>query len=131
MTVAGVAPQATSRLVVLDDDELVGVLVESIARLAGLWTQRTADPASFFVAVQELQPDFVFLDLTMPWMAGEDVLRGLAERQCTARIIISSGAAPERLAAAAGLAQGCGLLLAGTLHKPFAPAELRVLLRQE
>lgn len=122
--------EAQRRLLVLDDDELVGVLVEAIARSAGLCTRLTADASSFFAAVQEFKPDLVFLDLTLPSMSGEDVLRGLAQRQCIARIIISSGAAHQRLADAAALAQQCGLSMAGTLTKPFAPVALRAILGQ-
>jgi CheY-like chemotaxis protein len=116
------------RLLVLDDDELVGVLVETIGRLAGLHTRLTADHAAFFLALQEFRPDLIFLDLTMPAMAGEDVLRGLAHLHCTARVIISSGASAERLVDAAALARQCGLATAGTLVKPFTPADLRALL---
>jgi CheY-like chemotaxis protein len=120
--------ESPRRLLVLDDDELGGVLVEAIGRLAGLRTWRTEDHASFFLALQDFRPDLIFLDLTMPAMAGEDVLRGLAHRHCTARVIISSGASAERLVDAAALARQCGLATAGTLVKPFAPADLRALL---
>ncbi len=120
--------ESQGRLLVLDDDELVGVLVETIGRLAGLSTRLTADHATFFLALQDFRPDLIFLDLTMPAVAGEDVLRGLAHRRCTARIIISSGASTERLVDAAALARQCGLATAGTLVKPFTPADLRALL---
>lgn len=124
------APQAprVRRLLVLDDDAFVGVLVQNIAQLAGLDTQLTADPAAFFAVAQEWQPELLFVDLQMPTMTGEEVLRGLALRQCSGRVIISSGAGVHRLAEAAEVARSCGLALAGTLPKPFLPAALRALL---
>jgi len=38
----GSEPSAAGRLLNLDDDELVGILVETVGRLAGMATQRTA-----------------------------------------------------------------------------------------
>lgn len=116
------------RLLVLDDDDLVGMLVAAIGRSAGLHTRLTTDHASFFLELQDFQPDFILLDLTMPSMPGEDVILLLAQQRCNARIIICSGVAPERLAEAATVVEQCGLLLGGTLLKPFKPAALRYLL---
>lgn len=119
--------EPSRRLLVLDDDERVGALVEAIGRMVGLSTMLTAEPAAFFAAVKEWQPTLLFLDLTMPLMAGEQVLRGLARHRCTARIILSGGE-PQRRADAAELARRCGLALAGTLPETFTPAALRALL---
>lgn len=116
------------RLLILDDDDLVGMLVDTVARLAGLATRLTSHHEAFFLALAEWQPDLVLIDLTMPAMSGEDVLLDLAKRQCRARIIISSGSEPQRLAAASAMASANGLTLAGTLPKPFTPAKLRTLL---
>jgi len=119
---------ARRRLLVLDDDDLVGVLVEAIARTSGLETRMTVEPEAFLAAAAQWRPDLVFVDLTMPRMSGEQVLRRLAAQSCTARIIVSSGSAHERLAEAAALAAQCGLCMRGTLSKPFKPAALRALL---
>jgi CheY-like chemotaxis protein len=119
----------TPSLLILDDDELVGILVETVGRLSGLDTRLTADHEAFFAALAAQAPSHVVIDLTMPGMVGEDVLRGLAERRCAARVMVVSGAGPQRLAAAAALAQELGLAFGGTLAKPFTPAALRQLLQ--
>lgn len=119
------------RLLVLDDDDLVGMLVAAIGHSAGLLTRLTTDHERFFVELQDFQPDFILLDLTMPSMPGEDVILLLAQLSCKARIIICSGVAPERLAEAAIVVEQRGLLLGGTLLKPFKPAALRGLLNIE
>jgi len=124
---------APGRLLILDDDELVGILVETVARLYGMQTQLTAHHDAFFAALADPAaepPSHVIIDLTMPGMAGEDVLRRLAAVACRARIVVCSGAGPERLGAAAALAQSLGLDFSGVLPKPFAPAALRLLLQR-
>ncbi len=107
---------------------MVGILIETVGRLAGVSTRRVRSHGSFFEAISDAGPTHVVIDLTMPGMTGEDVLRQLAEVQCTARVIVCSGADPARLAAAADLAISLGLDFAGILPKPFAPAALRELL---
>jgi CheY-like chemotaxis protein len=116
------------RLLILDDDPLVGLLIESVARLAGAQTCLTHSHDSFFAALADWAPSHIVLDLTLPGMPGEAVLQALAQRGCGARIIVASGAEPQRLAAAAQQAAAAALDVAGTLNKPFAPAALRALL---
>jgi DNA-binding NtrC family response regulator len=115
-------------LLILDDDELVGILIETVGRLAGLPTRLTSDHETFFAELAAAPPSHVVLDLTMPGMPGEAVLQGLAERGCAARVVVVSGAGPQRLAAAAALAQQLGLAFAGAIPKPFTPAALRQVL---
>ena len=126
--------RAPGRLLILDDDELVGILLETIGRLAGMATQLTSHHEAFFAALADPAaepPSHVVIDLTMPGMAGEEVLRQLAAVACRSRIVVCSGADPERMAAAAALARSLGLRFAGTLPKPFAPAALRRLLGED
>ena len=105
---------------------------QEIGRLAGMATQLTAHHGAFFAALADATaepPSHVVIDLTMPGMPGEEVLRQLAVLQCRARVVVCSGADPERMAAAAVLADLLGLRFVGTLSKPFAPAALRRLLQ--
>lgn len=116
------------RLLILDDDPLVGLLVESVARLAGVATCLTREADEFYAALDRWQPTHIVLDLTMPVTSGEDVLRELAARGCRARIIVTSGAERERLDAAMAQAHAAALDVAGLLPKPFVAAALRALL---
>jgi DNA-binding NarL/FixJ family response regulator len=116
------------RLLILDDDALVGLLVESVARLAGVATCLTREADEFYDAAADWGPTHVVLDLTMPGASGEEVLAELAARGCRARIIITSGADAERLAHAVAQARADGLDVAGGLPKPFVAAALRALL---
>ncbi len=122
------SPPAQRRLLILDDDALVGMVVESVARLAGVATCVTREASEFYATVADWQPTHVVLDLTMPGTSGEQVLAELAVRGCRARIIVTSGADSERLDRAMAQARADGLDVAGGLPKPFVAAALRALL---
>lgn len=121
-------PQDERRLLILDDDALVGLLVESVARLSGVSTCLTRDTEAFYQAVDDWSPTHIVLDLTMPVTSGEQVLTELAQRRCGARIIVSSGSERERLDSAMAQARLGGLDVAGVLPKPFVASALRALL---
>ncbi len=122
------SPTGERRLLILDDDALVGMLVESVARLAGVATCLTREADEFYAAAADWGPTHVVLDLTMPETSGEQVLAELATRGCRARIIVTSGAEAERLDRAVAQARADGLDVAGGLPKPFVAAALRALL---
>ncbi|TAK56582.1 MAG: response regulator [Gammaproteobacteria bacterium] len=116
------------RLLILDDDPMIGMLIQHIARAAGHETRQTQEPAEFFRGFDEWSPTHVAVDLNMPQMHGTEVLATLAEHGCRARIIITSGADPVTLAEAEREASARGLTIAGVLPKPFLPEALRRLL---
>lgn len=118
------------RLLILEDDELIGLLVSTVAQLEGIAAWRYAEPEAFFAALDTAtaMPTHILMDMTLPGSSGEDVLRQLAARGIRARIVIASGVDDERLTAAAELACAIGLELAGVLRKPFLPTALRALL---
>lgn len=116
------------RLLILDDEELVGIMIDTIGRLAGFATRVTTTPQACLDEALAWQPQFIVIDLTLPTMTGEDVLRALGGAGCGARIVVSSGADRARLEAAVQLGSDVGLAMAGILPKPFSPAALRGLL---
>ena len=117
------------RLLIIDDDELVGMLVQTVAQLDGIEARLTVRPEDFYAALDADAPTHVVLDMTLPGCSGEELLRELARRACRARIVIASGVDAQRMAQAAALARSLGLDFAGVLPKPFAPAALRALLQ--
>ncbi len=116
------------RLLVLDDDETVGMLLVLVAQRAGFEARLMTQPLAFLAALDDWAPTHVAVDLQMPEMSGLEVLRRLAALQCPARVIISSGAGAAEVAAALQAAQDLGLRTAGVLAKPFSLAGLRGLL---
>ncbi|MEX2482407.1 MAG: EAL domain-containing response regulator [Gammaproteobacteria bacterium] len=119
---------SNGRLLILDDDADVGRTIERIAKAAGLEARWTDDAPEFFQAFDTWLPTHIALDLIMPDMDGVEVMVKLAQRQCRARIIISSGVGSRVLDAAGRSAAEHGLDIAGVLSKPFAAQTLRDLL---
>ena len=122
---------AKTRLLILDDDPMTGQTIARIAEFAGAEVCFTTDPEEFFQLVETWQPTTIALDLVMPRMDGVQVMAALADKGCSARLIISSGVGTRVLDAAGRSAAEHGLNIAGVLPKPFTPAELRTLLAEE
>ena len=116
------------RLLILDDDETVGMLLVVVAQRAGFEARMCERPQAFFEALGAWAPTHVSVDLRMPEMSGLEVLRRLAAQHCTAQVIISSGAGASEVDVAVQAAQDLGLHTAGVLPKPFTLAGLRALL---
>jgi EAL domain-containing protein (putative c-di-GMP-specific phosphodiesterase class I)/ActR/RegA family two-component response regulator len=121
---------AEQRLLILDDDPMVGDMIQRIAQLAGLDTRFTLSHTEFFHIFDHWQPTHIALDLVMPEMDGVQVMAQLAQLSCRARIIITSGVGSRVLDAAGRAAVEHGLDIAGVLAKPFSPAHLRNLLKE-
>ncbi len=116
------------RILILDDEELTGQTIKSIAEFSGLQARHTTQPREFFELVASWQPGHIALDLVMPQMDGVEVMVELARLNCQARIILTSGVGNRILDAAARSASEHGLRIAGILAKPFSPPRLRELL---
>ncbi len=118
----------SDRLLILDDDLLVGQTLAYMAEDIGLDTRLTSTPDEFFTVLGRWAPTHIAVDLVMPNMDGVEVIRLLAERRCQAKIIISSGVGSRILDAARRSAAEHGLDIAGVLAKPFLQATVRRLL---
>ena len=116
------------RLLVLDDDSMIGLTIQLIAEASGAAARLCTDPEDFFAALQSWQPSHICTDLNMPTMDGLQVLAELGRRGCAAQVIVSSGVGQRVLDAAARAGTAHGLAIVGVLPKPFVPAALRHLL---
>lgn len=118
---------SSHRIVLIDDDRVVGEIVSALAKAMGLQCEITRTPDEFF---EQVKPDttVILLDLVMPEMDGIEILRLLGERGCRARIILMSGINIRVIETAKKLAQSLGLSVVGHLQKPFPIAQLQELL---
>jgi EAL domain-containing protein (putative c-di-GMP-specific phosphodiesterase class I)/ActR/RegA family two-component response regulator len=119
------------RILILDDDPAVGQTVQWIAESLGYQAEFTTHASDFFARLDSFYPDVITLDLAMPELDGVEIMRILAERECAARIVISSGMGTRVLDAAQRSAAEHGLSIAGVLPKPISRDALRTLLHQD
>lgn len=118
------------RLLILDDDPVIGLTIQLVAEAAGAQARLCTEAPAFFAALAEWRPSHICTDLNMPEMDGLQVLSELARVGCRAHVIVSSGVGRRVLEAAARAGTEQGLAMAGVLPKPFAPAALRQLLQR-
>lgn len=116
------------RLLILDDDALVGQILAVAARSSGCEARLCTEVAEFLAALGPWAPSHLAVDLTLPETSGIEVLRRVAQAGCTARVIICSGAGRNELDDALAEARALALPTAGVLGKPFTLASLRALL---
>ena len=115
------------RIVLIDDDRVVGEIVSALAKAMGLQCDVTRTPVEFFNRV-DANTSIILLDLVMPEMDGIEILRLLGERNCKARIILMSGINIRVIETAKKLAQSLGLSVIGHLQKPFPIGQLQELM---
>ena len=118
------------RLLIVDDDQMIGALVARIANRAGYQTLQVATSDDFLERVRAWGPTHIIVDLQMPVVDGLELLSQLASDQSTARIILISGAGERVLDAARQVGLARGLDVAAALAKPFTPTELEGVLRE-
>jgi EAL domain-containing protein (putative c-di-GMP-specific phosphodiesterase class I) len=118
---------SSDRIVLIDDDRVVGEIVSALAKAMNLQCSVTRTPEEFFDRIDS-DTGVILLDLVMPEMDGIEILRLLGEHNCKARIVLMSGINIRVIETAKKLAQSLGLNVIGHLQKPFPIAQLQELL---
>lgn len=113
------------RLLICDDEPAFGRLVKNVAEDLGYTVCVTAEGDAFIEAYESFEPTTIVLDMIMPGMDGNELVLWLAEKGCTARLIIITGYTPDYAAHAKVLAEYKGLKPVITLSKPVEISELR------
>jgi EAL domain-containing protein (putative c-di-GMP-specific phosphodiesterase class I) len=124
---SGEQMSAGDRILLIDDDRVVGEIVSALARAMGLQCDVTRTSEEFFNRIGP-ETTLILLDLVMPEMDGIEILRLLGERNCRARIVLMSGINIRVIETAKKLAQSLGLDVIGHLQKPFPIGQLQDLL---
>jgi EAL domain-containing protein (putative c-di-GMP-specific phosphodiesterase class I)/FixJ family two-component response regulator len=114
-------------ILILDDDPSVGQTIQWMAESLGFKSAFVTRAKEFFMELDQMSPDIITIDLVMPDLDGVEIMRLLAERNCRAKIIISSGMGTRVLYAAQRSAQEHGLNIAGIVSKPISKDALRSL----
>ena len=90
--------QLTGRLLVVDDDHAVADMIVDFFGDQGLDVVAAHDGGQALRLAQDIPPDVVLLDITMPDMSGVQVLQQLRLRWPDLRVIMVSGISDEDLA---------------------------------
>lgn len=126
----GTDDRSEVRLLILDDDPLVGETVGMMAKSLGAASVYCRTAQDFLAQFATFDPTHIVLDLVMPEVDGIGIIQRLGESYCKAELIIASGVDSRVLDAAQRSAQKHGLSLAGALPKPFTRAALATLLER-
>ncbi len=127
MITASPTPKARDkkRLLVIDDELSICEFVQRVAEMEGFEVAVAITHEDFKVAYDAFRPSAIMLDLMMPHVDGIALLEKLAERNCTAPLMLMSGYHPELLNSSRRLGSNYALDVRGTLRKPFGVAELK------
>lgn len=104
---------AERRILVVDDDDAIRVLLFTVLRRRGFSVDTARDGAAALERLEHCRYGVVLLDLMMPRMSGWEVLDELAERPAHLRplvIVLTAGLEPRSFPPD---------IVAGTIHKPF------------
>jgi EAL domain-containing protein (putative c-di-GMP-specific phosphodiesterase class I)/ActR/RegA family two-component response regulator len=118
-----------NRLLVVDDDPMVGDAIKHVAEGIGFDVAVAGTPQDFYDTYSSFRPTVVILDLMMPDTDGIELMRFLAESRCLAQILLASGVDINIIHSAQRLGRIHGLNMAGVLQKPMSVADLESVLR--
>ena len=76
---AAKAPSAAPRVLVVDDDATIRIIVRRILENQGCRVEECADGAAALASVAAAPPDMVVVDLNMPGLDGHGVIRGIRQ----------------------------------------------------
>ena len=113
------------RLLIIDDEPQIGLVIGRIARNCGFEVETTQSAESFKRAYSTFHPGAIVLDLAVPDADGIELLRWLANESCTAQILIASGFGSKVVESARLLGEARGLAMAGVIAKPVRLADVR------
>jgi signal transduction histidine kinase len=117
--------ETRSRLLIIDDEEVVRDSCAQIVRAEPFDISTASDGLTGLELVAQFQPDLVFVDLKMPGISGFEVLEKLRELDPTIVSVVITGFATVSSAVEA-MKQGAY----DFLPKPFTPDEFRLITRR-
>jgi EAL domain-containing protein (putative c-di-GMP-specific phosphodiesterase class I) len=113
------------RLLVIDDEPAFGQIVKKVAEAGGFEVVVTRDPSAFMRAARQWHPSVIILDLKMPGTDGVQLLRTLAADNCSAHVVLTSGADGKVMESAIQLGRERGLNMSQPLPKPMRVESLQ------
>ncbi len=84
-------PSRTCKVLIVDDEPLVRTQLRRTLELRGYTVAEAVDGRSALATVDEVRPDVIILDMTMPDIDGAEVLQRLRASGSRVPVIVSSG----------------------------------------
>jgi DNA-binding NtrC family response regulator len=117
-------------LLVIDDDPVIGAIVERIASDCGYEVEITETARDFRSSYDATPPSTIILDVVIPDTDGLELIGELAAKGSKAKLIIISGYGGRYLQLASDFARFNGLDVVDSLPKPLDNAALSKLLHE-
>jgi DNA-binding NtrC family response regulator len=111
-------------LLVIDDDPVIGAIVERIGADCGYDVAVTETAQDFRASYNAAPPRAIVLDIVIPEVDGLELIGELAAKESKSKLIIISGYGGRYLQLASDLARFSGLEVADALPKPLDNAAL-------
>ena len=119
------SPAVQQRVLVIDDEAIIGASIRRILAPDGYEIETYTDPDAGLRAALSGGFDVLFLDLQMPGVCGLDILRQVRAAGISCEVVIVTGYSTVESAVEA-MKQGA----ADYLTKPFSPAQLKTILEK-
>ncbi len=116
------------RLLAVDDDATSAELVVRISERCGFEAFATSDPRGFLELCKQLNPSVVAIDINMPNIDANGVLKLLADVNFKGKTIIVSGQDFEVMHKVAEFGESLGLQRPEIIRKPIDMPQMRALL---
>ena len=111
-----------ARILIVDDEESLARIYAHYLRASG-HDPVIAPTGHSALSAAQAQPDLILLDLGLPDITGDEVLRRLRRREDTAQIPVMVVSGDPDAAEIVGRVDATGVL--GVLQKPLSPSALR------
>jgi two-component system, chemotaxis family, chemotaxis protein CheY len=118
----------TLTLLAVDDDASSAELIVRIAERCGFEAFATSDPRGVIELVRQLNPSVMAIDVNMPNIDANGLLKLLSESGFKGHIMIVSGQDMDTLKAVAAVAVGLGLNQPDVIQKPIDLMKMRSIL---
>jgi two-component system response regulator AtoC len=114
-----------SRILVVDDDPALGMVLEALLRQAGFLTHVVRSGLEALQVIERLAFDAILSDVKMPGMSGLELIHHLSARSCDVPVVLVTAHGTVPLAVEAMKAGAADFLL-----KPFDREEILFVLRK-
>jgi DNA-binding NtrC family response regulator len=117
-----------NRLLIVDDEPGITRVIEAAAHELSFEVMSINDTDQFEKAIALIKPTMIVLDVAMPGRDGVELIGHLAAGNYPGKVVVMSGSDPRYIQMSATIAKTRGLIVAGTLPKPFRKQDVMDLL---